>query len=162
MKKTVSLSILFLLACSLVSLPAQATTTTTSTADPNAEIRRITQKGQDSALADLEKIRKINNDAAIRHFGDILKKDPKSADAYAKRGKAYSGNRDYVAALADYEKAIELNPKLPDAYIGRAVISLTKKDYDKCWKDVHQAESLGGQFWPSFMDALKTSSGRDK
>ena len=113
-------------------------------------------------VAELKKVQKINNDNAIKFFTTEIAKKPKEAAFYAKRGKAYSGNKDYEPAMADYEQAMQLDPKLADAYVGRAVIHLMKEDYDKCWADVHKAESLGGKFWPTFMDALKDGSGRDK
>ncbi len=125
--------------------------------DPNASFRKTT-----NPLAEFEKVKKINNDLAIRHFTNLIETDPNGAVNYARRGKAHSGNRDYDKAGADYDKAIKLDPKLTDAYIGRAVIRLMKKDYENCWKDVHKVESLGGEFWPAFTEALKTGSGRDK
>lgn len=113
-------------------------------------------------LADLKKVQKINNDQAIIFFSSKIKKDPKDAMAYAKRGKAYSGNKEYDKALKDYEEAVKLDPKQTDAFVGLAVIYLVKKDYDKSWENVHKAEALGGQFWPAFMDSLKKESKRDK
>ena len=113
-------------------------------------------------LAEVRKIQKLNNDQSILFFTGEIKKKPKDASLYAKRAKAYSGNQDYEHALPDYDKALALDPKLADAYVGRAVIHLMKKDYDKSWEDVHKAEALGGQFWPAFIQALKTGSGREK
>ena len=115
--------------------------------DPNAELR---------------KIQKLNNDQAILFFTAKIKKTPKDATLYAKRGKAYAENGNYEHALPDYDKALALDPKQPNVYVGRAIIYLQNKDYDQCWKDVHMAESQGGQFWPSFMEALKKGSGREK
>ena len=131
-------------------------------ADPNAGVRKLMSNGQNPALAEFEKVKKLNNDAAIRQFTSALQKNPKDASAYAKRGKAYSGNKDYDKAMADYGKAIALDPKSADAYVGQAVIYLMKKDFDKSWENVHKAEAFGGKFWPSFMDALKSGSKRDK
>ena len=111
---------------------------------------------------ELQKIQKLNNDQAILFFTDQIKKNPKDAVAYAKRGKAYGANKDYNQALIDYDKALKLDPKLADPYVGRAVAYLMKKDYDKSWENVHKAESLGGKFWPAFTNALKESSGREK
>ena len=130
------------------------------TGDPNAAIRK-TNPGE-RALAEFERVKKINSELEIEHFTGLIKKDPKDAAAYAKRGKAYSALRDYTSALKDYEQAIQLDPKHTDAYIGRAVARFMQKDYDGSWQDVHKVESLGGEFWPSFMDALKKSSGREK
>ena len=133
-----------------------------STADPNATVRKLTAGGQDTALAEFERVRRLNNDAAIAYWNSILQKNPKDANAYAKRGKAQAANRDYDKAMVDYNRAIELDPKIADAYVGRAVARFFKNDYVRSWEDVHQAEGLGGKFWPSFMDALKAKSGRKK
>lgn len=125
--------------------------------DPNASIRKAADP-----LAEFEKVKKINNDLAIQHFTGLIEANPKEADNYVKRGKAFSGNREFDKAENDYNKAIKLDPKLAEAYVGRAVLRLLTKEYGRCWEDVHKAESLGGEFWPSFMDALKKGSGRGK
>ena len=134
--------------------------------DPVAEQKKLQHSTVPTVPKDpneeLRKVQKLNNDQSIIFFTGQIKKTPKDAALYAKRGKAYSGNKDYAKALADYNKAVQLDAKIADAYVGRAVIHLMKKDYDKCWKDVHQAESLGGKFWPAFWEALKAGSGRDK
>ncbi len=114
------------------------------------------------AIKEFEKIQKLNNDANIVHYTSVLAKNPKDAAAYAKRGKAYSANKEYNKAMVDYNKAIELDAKQANAYVGRAVCYLMNKDYDKCWKDVHKAESMGEKFWPAFTDLLKKESKREK
>ena len=137
-------------------------TTKVFAADPNAAIRKLTSGGQDPALVEFEKVKRLNNNAAIAHWSSVIQKNPKDANAYAKRGKAYGDNKDYDKALPDYDLAIQLDPKTVNAYIGRAVARFFKSDYAKSWEDVHQAEKLGAQFWPAFMNALKAKSGREK
>ena len=159
-KKTCFSSVL--LAFAALQFCASGCAESKTNADPNADVRKLMSNGQNSALAEFEKVKKLNNDAAIRQFTAVLQKNPKDTGAYAKRGKAYSGNKDYDKAMADYDKAIQLDPKIADAYVGRAVIYLVKRDYNKSWENVHQAEALGGQFWPAFTDALKSGSKRDK
>lgn len=132
---------------------------TPNTGDPNAKLRKLA--APKNPLAELEKVQKINNELAVQHFSEKIRKNAKDGDAYSKRAKAHAGLKDYEKALQDYDKAVELDPNLASAYVGRAVARYMKKDYDGSWADVHKAESLGGQFWPSFMDALKASSGRN-
>lgn len=132
---------------------------TPRTGDPNAALRKTS--APKNPLAELEKVQKVNNELAVQHFTEAIRKNAKDADAYAKRAKAYSGLKDYVRAMQDYDKAVELDPNLASGYVGRAVARYMMKDYDGSWADVHKAETLGGQFWPSFMDALKASSGKD-
>lgn len=131
------------------------------TDDPNAALRKMRQvtTGVDPILADLQKIQKLNNDQAILFFTGKINKNPKDAVAYAKRGKAYSANKDYKQALIDYNKALEFDPKLADIYVGLAVIYLMQKEYDKCWQEVRKAEALGAKFWPAFTEALEKGSG---
>jgi tetratricopeptide (TPR) repeat protein len=130
--------------------------------DPNAALRRRTGPPVDPALAEFERVKKINNELAIAHFNAVIQKDPKDVQAYLSRGRAYKENRDYDKALADYDQALALDPKLADAYIGKAVCHFFRNETDKAWESVHKAESLGGKLWPAFMDALKQRSGRQK
>ena len=46
--------------------------------------------------------------------------DPKLAVAYANRALAYEGKKDAARALADFEKALEIDPNLERAIEGRA------------------------------------------
>jgi len=113
------------------------------------------------ALADLQAAQKRNSEMAVMHFTQKIQADAKDSASYANRGKAYSGLRDYDKASADFNKALELDPKQVEAYKGRAVVKYMKKDYAGSWEDVHQVEALGGAMWPSFLDALKASSGKN-
>jgi len=47
-----------------------------------------------------------------------IKKSP-SAELYVKRGDLYRLDEDYVAALADFQRAEKLDPKLDTIYLGR-------------------------------------------
>jgi tetratricopeptide (TPR) repeat protein len=143
-----------LLICGSVSWAAD------NNADPNAAIRKSLNPPGSSVLADLERVQRTNNQLAVDHFTKLIKKDPKDALSYSRRGKAYAGLKNYDLAMADYDKAIQLDEKLAEAYVHRAVARYVQEDYDGSWKDVHQAQALGGEFWPAFMDALKASSGR--
>ena len=110
------------------------------------------------ALADLQAAQQRNNEMAIMHFTQMIQTNAKDSAAYAGRGKAYSGLRDYDKASADFDKAVEIDPKQVEAYKGRAVVKYLKKDIKGSWEDVHQVEALGGAMWPSFLEALKASS----
>jgi tetratricopeptide (TPR) repeat protein len=149
------------LSVSLSSGLASAVERNPNTGDPNAAIRKA-NAANNPALAEFERVNRINNEMAVKHFTGLIEKSPKDASLYSKRGKAYSGLRDYANATKDYSQAISLDAKLTDAYMGRAVARYMQKDYNGSWDDVHKVESLGGKFWPSFLDALKAASKRDK
>ncbi len=61
----------------------------------------------------------------IEGYNEFIQKyeDP---DAYVGRGLLYMQNKDYAAAISDFDKAVELNPQLLEAYTlrGEAMIGL--------------------------------------
>jgi tetratricopeptide (TPR) repeat protein len=82
--------------------------------------------------------------------------------AYLNRGNAYTGKGQYDQALADYNKAVEINPKFAPSYSNRGRLYFLKKEYDKAWDDVHEAQVLGYKLEPKFLNDLREASGREK
>jgi tetratricopeptide (TPR) repeat protein len=64
--------------------------------------------------------------------------NPKSAKSYYNRGDAYSENKNYDAAIADYTRAIEIKPNFIDAYIQRGFAHCHKNDFKKGLADWDQ------------------------
>ena len=62
--------------------------------------------------------------------------------AYMNRGIGYYDKGDYDRAIADYDKAIELNPKLAPAYNDRGNVYSAKGDYDRAIADFDKAIEL--------------------
>lgn len=65
-----------------------------------------------------------------------------NADAYHKRGDTYDEKEEYDKAVADYNKAIELNPNDADAYYNRGVIYGDKGEIDKAVGDLKRCIEL--------------------
>jgi len=107
-------------------------------------------------------VREKEYDRALQAFTRAIEKDPEFARAYFDRGLIYlyHHNRDRDRALSDFNKAIEINPKYGNAYVERAMVYLQKKEYDKARADVQQAESLGAQMNPGFVDAVRRGPAR--
>jgi serine/threonine protein kinase len=61
---------------------------------------------------------------------------------YFDRAEREEANGDYQAAIADYNKAIQLNPGYADAYNGRGVTYDDLKEYNKAISDYTQAIQL--------------------
>ncbi len=81
--------------------------------------------------------------------------------AYYYRAMAYTREKEYDQAIADYTKAIEIDEqRFAVAYAERALIYYIKKEYDKAWDDVHKAQSLGQEV--RFLETLREASGRKK
>jgi tetratricopeptide (TPR) repeat protein len=68
--------------------------------------------------------------------------------AYANRGFAYFKKRDYSRAIADFDRAIELDSTLAVAYYDRGMAHLQKRDidYDRGIADLETALRLEPQF----------------
>jgi tetratricopeptide (TPR) repeat protein len=108
---------------------------------------------------------------AIRDFAEVMKLNPhlgklRLAEAYCQRGGVFLKEKRYDLAIADYEKAIELNapsdgcdcqPDWPLAWT-----YYEKRQYDKSWEVVHRAQRAKRWIAPEFIAQLKQASGRDK
>ena len=51
-------------------------------------------------------------DGAIRGFSEVIRLMPRVAKAYYWRGIAYQTKHNDASALADYDKALDLDPRL--------------------------------------------------
>jgi tetratricopeptide (TPR) repeat protein len=102
-------------------------------------------------------------DQAIADYTKAIEINPMLADAYANRGLAYAqGKGQFDQAISDFNKAIGINPRSAKAYNLRAVTYYYQGEDDKAWEDVHKAQSLGYQFAPEFLKALREASGRQR
>ena len=61
-------------------------------------------------------------------------------------------------AIADFNKALEINPKGAGAYYNRATAYYFKKEYDKSWKDIYKAQDLGYKIPSKFLENLRNAS----
>jgi len=82
-------------------------------------------------------------DLAITELDKVLVVAPGSWAPYALRGLAYSGKKDYVRALADASRAIELDGTVAMGFIIRCNIQLQTKAYDRALADCNKAVEIG-------------------
>jgi tetratricopeptide (TPR) repeat protein len=80
-------------------------------------------------------------DLAIQSYTLVISNNPTS-DNYQGRGVAYRMAGKLDEAMADFNKAIELDPKNADAYNSRGNLYLDKKDYKAAIADYTQAIKL--------------------
>ncbi len=65
--------------------------------------------------------------------------------------------------ISVFSEAIKKNPNYAGAYYNRAIAYFYyQNNYEKCWQDVHKAESLGVGFSTDFINALKKASHREE
>lgn len=88
---------------------------------------------------------KLKEAAAL--FNNKLAADDKSADAHYGLATVYSAKFEEDKAIAEYDRAIELNPRLEEAYNDRGNEYLAKDLYDQAIADYTKAISLGPQHY---------------
>jgi hypothetical protein len=86
--------------------------------------------------------------------------DSKSFPGTAKEPIFYSESEiDDVISI--FSEAINKVPDYGGGYYNRAIAYFYyKNNYDKCWQDVHRAESLGYKFSDDFLRELRRVSNR--
>ena len=52
-----------------------------------------------------------SGDVAIKGCTELIRQNPRNANAYYNRGLAWKSKKEYDKALADYAEAIRLDPK---------------------------------------------------
>ena len=82
-------------------------------------------------------------DDAEASFAELIKKHPSYYNAYLSRSQFWLEKKDTLKALADMDKAIELDKHLSYAYAQRAIIKFQYgKDYQSALDDMNQALKL--------------------
>jgi tetratricopeptide (TPR) repeat protein len=90
-------------------------------------------------------------DDAITAFTRAIDEDERYADAYAERAAAKQRQRDYAAALVDFDQAIAINPQLAPALAGRcwARVLMDADDVGQARADAREAAEID----PRLVDA---------
>ena len=73
------------------------------------------------------------------------------AAVFARRGSASAARRDFVPALADLSKAIELSPNEPEYYFERANAYWANGQADLALADFDHVTLLKNDFWPAYL-----------
>jgi tetratricopeptide (TPR) repeat protein len=120
----------------------------------------------DVTAEDLAKLEEFSIDSGYKRPSITEEAAPgrykSAATDHCDRGEVHYLDGEYDLAIADYSKAIEIDPTIADAYIGRARVYCDKGEYDKAWKDVHEAQALGRQVYSKLLERLRKASGRDE
>lgn len=84
------------------------------------------------------------------------------AAEHSDRGMALWKKGEYDKAIAEFDKALEMDPKNGKAYYYRANAYYDEGRYGKAWDDVHAAQELGYRIAPRFLKILREVSGRER
>ncbi len=81
-------------------------------------------------------------DEAVLRYGDALKLDPRSRDAFVGRGFALGKRRQFVEAITDFDEAIRIDPKHALAYARRGTIYAALRQDEVALQDCNEAIRL--------------------
>ena len=93
---------------------------------------------------------------AASDFSQVIKINPKSAEAYVKRGSTYGSS--FNEAISDYNIAIKINPKYAQAYIGRAMTYIMLNKYAQAIADFDQAIKINPNDFETYKSRAFTYS----
>ncbi len=97
-------------------------------------------------------------DLAIKEYREVLKKRPKSAEAYNNIGFAYYDMKDYKRAIKNHKKALEINHDLANAYFGLALAYEKKGEKKKAlanWQEFTKRADPGSKWHKKAMEHIK-------
>lgn len=89
--------------------------------------------------------------AAVSLYTQAIVLDANNADAYYYRGRAYTALDQANAALADFERLVELRPNFVYAYWERAVAYAENGDFERAEADADRAERMDGTHVNNFI-----------
>lgn len=89
---------------------------------------------------------------ADKFFEVLLRRFPDYVPGYLTRGQMYLEKSDTVKALADYDKAIEIEPYTAQSFSARGLLYFQQKDYNKALADLDEAIRLDPYFAGNFIN----------
>mgnify|MGYP000035028118 CR=1 FL=1 len=88
------------------------------------------------------KVKENDHQGAIDLFTQVLKADPKNANAYSQRAICYLNLDQLDLSLSDMNKAVEYDPEYSFRYQSRGYLRARLKDYEGAIKDYEKAVEL--------------------
>jgi len=92
---------------------------------------------------------------ARRLLDEAIALDPDDFDAVFQLGRLLTFQKDYPAAIDQYQKALLLNSRVPDVHFNMGYIYLVSKDYDKAIQYYESSLALS----PPYRDEVLTNLG---
>ncbi|MBU1996923.1 MAG: tetratricopeptide repeat protein, partial [Candidatus Omnitrophica bacterium] len=88
----------------------------------------------------------------ITLWSDVISKYDDVPTAYVNRGNEYGMNKEYDLALADYNKALELEPRNLVALTSRGYLFYLMGKYNRAIDDLTRAVSVYPQYVPAYLN----------
>jgi tetratricopeptide (TPR) repeat protein len=87
----------------------------------------------------------------IASLSEVIKVNPRDANALNMRGAAYGQVGEYEKALADFNAAIGVNPQYFQAYANRALVYMRAERPDRALADYNQALGIEAKYGPALI-----------
>lgn len=87
----------------------------------------------------IELVKNREFDEALRYFNDVVRQHPKSAIAYAYRGKCQLIQENYYSAIYDLTQAINLDNTLADCYLDRGIAYYNTAEFQQAFREFDKA-----------------------
>jgi tetratricopeptide (TPR) repeat protein len=91
-------------------------------------------------------------EVAEKFFEVLLRRFPDYIPGYLTRGQMYLEQKDTLKALADYDKAIEIDPYTAQSFAARGVLQFQLKEYNKALADLDEAIRLDPYFAGNYIN----------
>ncbi|MBI3838008.1 MAG: tetratricopeptide repeat protein [Planctomycetia bacterium] len=106
-------------------------------------------------------LRKGRYEQAIAACDEAIRRDPRDANAYLVRGRAYQfrdDKGDADRAIADFSESIRIAPEQTEAYYSRAIAYRDQGDADKSLADETRARQLDARIEQTYSHMPETAS----
>ena len=98
------------------------------------------------------------SEANIESLSAVIAREPSNPEAYNVRGSAYGRAGRYDEAIADFNKAIELDPNFARAYANRALVHRRNGDIEQALRRLQPRHPGRSRATPPPMSAAATST----
>ena len=109
--------------------------------------------GTGGAMADIRQdCLKLSGEAAVKACDEAIRRNPRVAFLYVKRGLEHEQRGNLDRALADYTKTIDLDPKHSRAYNLRGNVYQAKGEFERALADHSKAIALDLNFAEAYLN----------
>lgn len=93
----------------------------------------------------------VDVNSAQRHFKQIIKEQPKNADALVHLGTTYAAQQDFETAFKYVDNALRIDKKNRDAYVFKGSMFLAMERYDLAKSSFETAVQQDPQFYEAYV-----------
>lgn len=97
------------------------------------------EKDQKRFKSGIDMVAKRQHDQAYTYFDESIRQYPKSAIAYAYRGKCNLAQENYYSAIYDLTQAISRDNTLADCYLDRGIALYQIEEYQNAFREFDKA-----------------------